>query len=184
MTNYSVLKEQVLGFLRNAFADLEIQLTEVEYCGPISAVFVKAPSQQRLEEIWNDFSNAIAIYYQTKLETEFERWNLYLFYVLEEETARGLKYKIENDPISSRKIVIDRFTGNLDQAALEAVIAQHITNTNLNINKQQPAPLAFIKNVVFGSDIETVADLAAKTKSKSSVGITDLLTQIENRLQK
>ena len=50
---------------------------------------------------------------------DFERWNFYLFYVVENKSKidRTLKYEIEHDTVSSRKIIIDcaEFTdGNYD----------------------------------------------------------------------
>jgi hypothetical protein len=183
MSNYSPLKGQVLGFLLDLFPDVEIKISEINYCGQISAVFIKPPTQDRLAELWNDISNAVAIYYQTKLPTEFERWNLYLFYILEPEVEKGLKYKIENDPVSSRKIVIDNYSTAFDEMAMATIISQHITNTNLNINAQQPTPLTFTKHIVIGPLVDDALTSAAKAKSKSNLDINDLLTQIETRLK-
>ncbi|WP_448698131.1 ABC-three component system middle component 1 [Mucilaginibacter sp. AW1-3] len=183
MSNYSRLKGQVLGYLLDMFPDVEIQISEITYCGQISVVFIKSLTQGRLAEIWSDISNAVAIYYQTKLDTEFERWNLYLFYILESEAEKGLKYKIENDPVSSRKIVIDNYSAALDDTAMATIISQHITNTNLNITAQQPAALTFTKHVIIGPVIDAALASAAKIKGKSTLEINDLLTQIETRLK-
>ncbi|MDB5004384.1 MAG: hypothetical protein JWQ34_2609 [Mucilaginibacter sp.] len=183
MSNYSQLKEEVLGYLREMFPDIKVQISEVTYCGQISVVFIKSPTQDRLTEIWNDISNAVAIYYQTKLNTEFERWNLYLFYILESAAEKGLKYRIENDPVSSRKIVIDNYPGVLDAAGMAAIISQHITNTNLDISAQQPAPIPFTKHSIIGTEIDAVLAATGKTKGKSSIDVAELLTKIENRLK-
>jgi len=183
MSNYSQLKEQVLGYLREMFPDIEVQISEVTYCGQISVVFIKSPTQDRLTEIWNDISNAVAIYYQTKLDSEFERWNLYLFYILELEVEKGLKYRIENDPVSSRKIVIDNYPTLLDDLSMAAIISQHITNTNLDINAQQPASVPFTKHTIIGAEVDAALAATGKTKGKSSIDIAELLTKIENRLK-
>ena len=48
--------------------------------------------------------------YQTEFIDEFERWNFYLFYVVEDKNTidRSLKHEIEHDTISSRKIIVSR----------------------------------------------------------------------------
>lgn len=56
---------------------------------------------------WQTIRNEIAER-QLTINDEFERWNHYLFYLAEEDAYNDitLKYKIEHDTISSRKIVI------------------------------------------------------------------------------
>lgn len=71
-------------------------------------VFITKPlSHQNLLENWQKIRNDIADR-QRMIDDEFERWNHYLFYLAEEEAVNdiSLKYKIEHDTISSRKIVI------------------------------------------------------------------------------
>ena len=48
--------------------------------------------------------------YQLDETDEFERWNFYLFYVVDNKNTidRNLKYEIEHDTISSRKIVVSK----------------------------------------------------------------------------
>lgn len=71
-------------------------------------VFITRPlSHNDLQEKWKDIRNDIAES-QRFINDEFERWNHYLFYLADEEAIKdiALKYKIEHDTISSRKIVI------------------------------------------------------------------------------
>lgn len=71
-------------------------------------VFItKLMSHQALRDNWQSIRNDIAMQ-QQMIDDEFERWNYYLFYLAEEEAMNDLplKYKIEHDTISSRKIVI------------------------------------------------------------------------------
>ena len=61
-----------------------------------------------LEEEWIMIRDDIAMKYQRSLTDDFERWNFYLFYVVEdiESLRRNLKFKIEHNTLSSRKIII------------------------------------------------------------------------------
>lgn len=57
---------------------------------------------------WKMIRDEIAMKYQRSLTDDFERWNFYLFYVVEdiESLQRNLKFKIEHNTLSSRKIII------------------------------------------------------------------------------
>ena len=61
-----------------------------------------------LENEWKYLRDCIALEYQRKLTDDFERWNFYIFYVVEDfaKLPKNLKFKIEHDTLSSRKIVI------------------------------------------------------------------------------
>ena len=65
-------------------------------------------TQEELEENWRHFRNRMSHEYQMGDISEFTRWNFYLFYVVEDKNKidRNLKYKVEHDTISSRKIVV------------------------------------------------------------------------------
>lgn len=75
--------------------------------------------EETLRTQWRSLRNKLAEERQMDPMDDFERWNFYLFYVVEDKSAidRSLKYEIEHDTVSSRKIIIDRaeFTdGNYD----------------------------------------------------------------------
>ena len=70
----------------------------------------KCLTEDELRETWRNYRNEFAVEYQTDDIDEFERWNFYLFYVVDNKNAidRNLKYEIEHDTISSRKIVVSK----------------------------------------------------------------------------
>ena len=98
--------------------------------GLIHVFFIEIASKDSLENNWRKISNFIALNFQNNLENEFERWNLYLFFLQAQGISNDLKYQIENDTFSSRKIIIDYVT---DQ---DSIISRHILNDNLNIIKE------------------------------------------------
>lgn len=65
-------------------------------------------SEEELRQYWKDFRNLLIHDYQIEDIDEFTRWNFYLFYVVPDKNKinRSLKYKIEHDTISSRKIIV------------------------------------------------------------------------------
>lgn len=66
-------------------------------------------TEEELSQLWKDFRNLLIHDYQIEDIDEFTRWNFYLFYVVQNKNKidRSLKYKIEHDTISSRKIIVN-----------------------------------------------------------------------------
>lgn len=66
--------------------------------------------EETLRTQWRSLRNKLAEERQMDPMDDFERWNFYLFYVVEDKSAidRSLKYEIEHDTVSSRKIIINR----------------------------------------------------------------------------
>jgi hypothetical protein len=60
-----------------------------------------------LDAYWEDLTENIAINFQINLDKEIERWNIYLLFLLENEVPKEIKYKIEQDKYSCRKLVED-----------------------------------------------------------------------------
>jgi hypothetical protein len=73
-----------------------------------------------IEETVRDF---IAIYFQgLTIEKDVERWNLYIFYFVNGNVKQDLKYKIEQDKFSTRKIVIDKIEDEPDDEKISELI--------------------------------------------------------------
>lgn len=117
--------QQNFEFCTLSYKKVEIKNTQ----SSIHSFFVSISNQSILESEWRAISNFIALYFQNKLESEFERWNLYIFYLTATEISNELKYKIENDTFSSRKIVVE------NEDDLTKIISEHILNDDLRINK-------------------------------------------------
>lgn len=178
MEQYFILRDKAKDIMKELFPRATVEFHRIEYGGWVTTVFIQFDSPKLIQLLWEDISNAIALYYQTKIETDFERWNLYLFYLSGEMLEKGLKYRIENDPISSRKIVVDNFKGHLDLAKIEEIISTHITNSGLTINTQQPTPSALVKDQAISSVLSKVLS-DSDDKKKKAIDYDDLLKKIE-----
>jgi|TARA_R110002074_G_scaffold106578_1_gene230153 hypothetical protein len=95
--------------------------------GKAHAFLVDLATEKELETIWQPIGNFIALHFQNKLEDQFERWNLYLFFKLSSPIQKSLKYKIENDTFSSRKIILE------EKVDFHSAIDNHILNKLDNI---------------------------------------------------
>ncbi len=79
-------------------------------------VIAKTPvlTEKDLRDGWIDYRNQLIQEYQIEEKESFTRWNFYLFYVVNDKNKinRSLKYEVEHNTISSRKIVVNADEAN------------------------------------------------------------------------
>ncbi|MCO6359149.1 ABC-three component system middle component 1 [Roseivirga pacifica] len=122
------IKERFEGVVKKSFPDLVFYHHIEEMKGSINVFFIELPNEERLRELWEKIRNVIAVYYQNHLKTDFELWNIYIVFVLPVTVSNELKYKIENDQLSSRKIVVDSFEKKLDEKTRKDLLSTYINN--------------------------------------------------------
>jgi hypothetical protein len=108
MLNFLVSK-QSLDFLSSDFPELQFKLLNSGDDDYISCFICKVEDTLILEQHWSHIASLIALNYQAKLNDELKVWNIYLVYILPIEVNNQLKYKIENDKFSMRKIILDDY---------------------------------------------------------------------------
>jgi len=86
---------------------------------------------KELANKWNKVASAVSMIYQANIETEFEKWNLYIVFVCSDKVPKELKAKIENDKYSSRKIVEGNINVELTKEVINCIIKKHITHSDL-----------------------------------------------------
>lgn len=121
---------------------------------------------------WKVMRNFIAIEFQNKLLNEFERWNIYLFYIVNSSIGEDLKYQIENDTFSCRKIVIE---GKSD---VTNIICEHILNSDIKIESTTVSGNAFAPNPLIYNEV-----IMIETKSKVTVSLKEAYSKILNKLK-
>jgi len=107
------------------FPDRKIEFQEVVFSNSEAkayAFFIHFETENTLSEEWSEIRNFIAYKFQANVDDEFCKWNIYLFFILPIPISLDIKYKIENDTFSSRKVVIE------NNAAYDTIIADHLLN--------------------------------------------------------
>lgn len=92
-------------------------------------IAITAPmDQDELAESWRDIRNEVMMSWQEKITDDFSRWNFYVFYVVDDldKLDGSLRYQIEHDTVSSRKILVDRSDYNKDADLYETVVRKYI----------------------------------------------------------
>ena len=108
--------------------------------GIVHAFFIEVTDPVKLQAIWRIISNFIALHFQNSLQDDFQVWNVYLFFRVSAPVANELKYAIENDTFSSRKIIIE------EAKNVNEIIQEHILNSDLRINQKKDKDVAFLYN--------------------------------------
>ena len=129
MEKYLEYSKEVISQLQEKYTLFKFyfQLTDINV--KISVFFVLAESSDiGKSESWKNIAEAIALKYQSKLETVYEKWNLYIIYVMNDIASKELKNQIENDKFSSRKIVEDSFDKEFNDDEANRLIVKHSTN--------------------------------------------------------
>ncbi len=145
MEKYLEYSAEVNKQLKKKYENFDFQFQLIKANVNISVFFVFTDSISLSEENrWENISKEIALKYQSKLETVYEKWNLYIIYITSDMTPKELKNKIENDKFSSRKIVEDSYNKEFNNEEANRLIVKHITNADLKeiVEKTQEVTIA------------------------------------------
>jgi len=149
---------EIPGSLEELKGLTEFRIYQSSGAQKITVFFSHFPKTDQIKENWRKVSNYIAAAYQSKLtkkEDEFEKWNLYLLFTCESVVEKELRFEIENDKFSNRKIILEEIMGNLDDKRSNSLISQHITNEDLVINTVE--------------DSKDLQDIVSKYKSSTFI---------------
>jgi len=169
----------LIGEIQNDFK-IEFEGCQLDYemalfnTATTHCFFATVPSEDVLKVSWVQISNFVAIKFQNKLKSEFERWNIYLFYRIENMVSRVLHYSIENDTFSSRKILIDTRQSKSD------VINEHVLNKDMAVHStSMQSDNSFIPNAIIN---EPLRDLKAKKRLGSEIEaiLDEIIVKIKN----
>jgi hypothetical protein len=163
MEKYSEYSQEILQELSKKYTNCIFNFQLVELNVRISVFFVLTHSSV-LEEnnLWQKISEEVALKYQPKLESVYEKWNLYIIYVTNNKTSKELKNKIENDKFSSRKIVEDNFSQKFNEDEASKLIIKHITNSDLKEIVDTTVEVNISKYVPINPDLWKLLDTGDK----------------------
>ncbi len=132
MEKYLEYSQDVILGLAERYPECKFNFQLANSSVNISVFFVIANSEILKEnDLWQKISEEIAMKYQSKLGSVYEKWNLYIIYVTNDRVPKELKNIIENDKFSSRKIVEDSYSKEINIDGANELIIKHITNTDL-----------------------------------------------------
>jgi hypothetical protein len=158
--------------LKEEFETADFHFENLTYAGVMPCFFISVKCESDLVNTWMKVSDTIAVNYQARLTDEFSIWNLYLFFLIENPVSNELKYQIENDTFSSRKIVIE---GVFD---LQKIIEEHILNSDIIIDSTLISESNFTPNPIIYNQLENL-----EVKSKVTEALKAAHLKIKNRIK-
>jgi len=93
-------------FLANEFPTEKFSLYRPYLETYMSCFVCEIDDSKQLTSIWKSVTGVIAASYQAELKSKFEAWNIYLIFIVRSKISKTLKYEIENNKFSMRKIAI------------------------------------------------------------------------------
>lgn len=162
---------------KNEYSDrqLEYWTYEVDSKTPYSCHLftIVCNDNAALSDCWEDLTENIAINFQINLEKEIERWNIYLLFLLENEVPKEIKYKVEQDKYSCRKLVEDNLkTKEFSEVYVRQLIQDKIFSVR-DIDNKQSASTSNEKNVeaIIRSADDKILPALEGFKSNKQIGI-------------
>jgi len=126
-----------------------------------------------LKDYWEDLTENIAINFQTNLEKEIERWNIYLLFLLENEVPKEIKYKIEQDKYCCRKLVEDNLkTFDFSEDYISQLIREKVFSIYTTTKEAASSVHTIDKNIITIIKKADTNILAALKGFKSNKQIT------------
>lgn len=171
-------KEEIYIKIRKSFDIQNIIIGNLIFGDNIPVIFIQFKNLNDLEKFWREFNSFITAEYLIKLKNDFSKWNSYIFYITDSSMQRSLKYEIENNKFSTRKIVIESIGQDIDEILLKGILSEHIINDNIDYNVKNQDIESFTKNVIINEA------LRATSFNKSNAYKEENLLKVLNHLEK
>ncbi|TBU98896.1 hypothetical protein DNJ95_06500 [Stutzerimonas kirkiae] len=82
--------------------------------------------------LWGQIASIIAYEFQAKLDNKLEAWNIYLVFIVSDPVSKSIKYQIENDKFSMRKLVVGDVRADF---SIEDFLNNELLGADLNIKE-------------------------------------------------
>lgn len=153
---FNKIELEITGEINSAFELNYCSIGKVHFGGEVIVCIVKFKDDTILKNQWKEFNSYLTAKFIPSVKNDYSRWNFYVFYFSNNTLGKALKYEIENNKFSSRKIVIEN-NKSITKKEIEEVIAEHITNDNIEIIVENKKTPTFKKNATLARILEKVS---------------------------
>ena len=171
--------QDIIIQIKKNFEIREVVVGNLIFGSNIPVILVQFKDLDNLEKHWKEFNNLVTAEYLIKLQDDFSKWNSYIFF-LTEEIPKPLKYEIENNKFSTRKIVIETKTPIINDEIINNIISEHIVNDDIKFEVQSTDIGEFTKNELISSSFDDL--IKDNSKKIDDATLTELLIKIETGL--
>lgn len=170
---FNKIELEITEEINSAFELNYFSIGKVQYGGEVIVCIVKFEDDTILTNKWKEFNSYLTAKFISTVKDDYSKWNFYIFYISESILGKSVKYEIENNKFSSRKIVIEDVK-SITEKEINLFISEHITNDNIQIGVENKQSLKFKKN----TSISNIIDKLSLNK-KSDGDLQDALNSIE-----
>ncbi|ABG57333.1 ABC-three component system middle component 1 [Cytophaga hutchinsonii] len=174
MELFSEIEDVIVEEIKKVFELDYFSIGTVQFGGIIIVCMVKFKDETKLNSQWKEFNSYLTAKFIPTVKDDYSKWNFYVFYFSNNIVNKSLKYEIENNKFSSRKIVIDNCE-SITATEINNVISEHITNDKIQINVENKEISTFNKN----ASLANILDKLSLSK-KNDEDMQNALGQIEN----
>lgn len=168
--------QDIVSQIKKNFEIRDVVVGNLIFGSNIPVILVQFKNLDNLEKHWKEFNNLVTAEYLIKLQDDFSKWNSYIFF-LTEEIPKPLKYEIENNKFSTRKIVIETETPIINYKVINNIISEHIVNDDIKFEVQSADVGEFPKNELISSSFNDL--IKDNPKKIDDDTLIELLTKIE-----
>lgn len=137
-------------------------------------------SEGDLDNFWEGLVSKIAYHFQAKIDQpllDIQKYNIYLFFFIRDKINNNLRYRIEHDKYSTRKIIIDDI-GDTDIGDLQ--IKEIIFRKLFNLKISPISEKKFLDfNEIFGKCFPKIYNLLISIKKDKRID-NELITKLFN----
>ncbi|GJM61187.1 ABC-three component system middle component 1 [Persicobacter diffluens] len=146
---------------------------EEKYDIYIFSILIKNASE--LKKIKDDLRDFIAIYFQSQLSLDVERWNIYQIYFCEQPIPLHEKVNLEEDKFATRKIMIDQNVAhNISDEEMCTLIYDAIFKFKFESTIKE---LPLLSDCISESELKIV-ELAVSANLENEEHLSNLVTRI------
>lgn len=137
--------------------------------------------QEDLIRSWQDISSDIAIYFQGELETEIEIWNIYILFFVQGSVDNEVRYLVEQNKYSSRKLVIEDIESPITEKYINDIINEKLFNVKIDSVSNMSNPTETVSSTL-ETKYKNLFNVIKNSQEKPPVLFTKYLELLKNEL--
>jgi len=137
--------------------------------------------QDELIQNWKDISSDIAIHFQGGLENDIEIWNIYILFLVFNSVDSEVRYLVEQNKYSSRKLVIEDVERPLSEKDIENLIKDKLFSITVKPSSTVP-PTESISTILKTKYKSLYTVINDYSQEKSSVLFNKYLELLKDEL--
>lgn len=173
-------KKEIYNQIRKSFDIQNVIIGNLMFGANIPIVFIQFKDLFDLKKYWKEFNSFITAEYLIKINNEFSKWNSYVFYLTESTVEKTLKYEVENNKFSTRKIVIESINQAIDDNTIKNILSEYIINNNIEFNVEIQDIESFSKNEMINKALKSAS--FNKSTSIKEENLLKVLIHLEKTL--